>query len=315
LTWWALTTFATAFEGGLLDALDTPGTVREIAARTGTPAELVEAMLEVIASLGFLRREGGGFVATPGLAALMSGAARGDARADLTSTMLQGSEFFRSAMRRSLSRGWNFTDPAILEAQGNGSGMTADIMVQKVMPSLEGMAARMAEPDFTFLDVGAGIGAISIEMARRLPGARIVGLEPAPAPLALARKNVTHSGLGDRITLRQQRVEEMIDESVFDFILLPSVFFPGDVLAKGLARALRALRPGGWIMLPSLSADGHDLRATVGRLRFVMWGGDALRRDDLVGLLETAGFSPTTAVDVPGPGQMHMGIVFGRRPS
>jgi predicted O-methyltransferase YrrM len=315
LTWWALTTFASAFEGGLLDTLDTPHTAQDIGARTATPVELVEAMMGVVVALGFVRREGGGFVAAPGLAQLLSGPARADVRADLTSTILQGAEFYKSAMRRALTRGWDFTDPAILEAQGSGSGSIAEAMVEKVMPTLEGMSERMTAPGFSFLDVGAGTGTVSIEMARRLPHARVVGLEPAPAPLALAKKNIAHAGLSERITLRQERVEDMIDEAVYDFIWLPSVFFSSDVLAKGLKKALRALRPGAWIMLPSLSVDGDDLRPTVSRLRNVMWGGDVLRHEDLVGLLATAGFAPTLAVDVPGPGNMHMGILFGRRPA
>lgn len=66
------------------------------------------------------------------------------------------------------------------------------------------------------LDVGAGVGGICVAAARLWPNARVVGLEPAPAPLAEAHRNVAASGVGDRIELRSIRLDELTDIDAFD---------------------------------------------------------------------------------------------------
>ena len=63
-------------------------------------------------------------------------------------------------------------------------------------------------------------------MCRLFPTVRAVGLEPAQAPLALARRNVAGAGLEDRIELRGQRVEELADEEAFDVAWLPRASCP-----------------------------------------------------------------------------------------
>jgi hypothetical protein len=45
---------------------------------------------------------------------------------------------------------------------------------------------------------------------------------------------------------------------------------------RGLATVLRALRHGGWLILPAISSPGSDFRAALARLRNTLWGGGAL---------------------------------------
>src|SRR3989304_9423177 len=46
------------------------------------------------------------------------------------------------------------------------------------------------EDGWTFLDVGAGIGDFSISVARRLPGSRVIALEPFPSSHQLLLDNI-----------------------------------------------------------------------------------------------------------------------------
>src|SRR5207247_201868 len=129
------------------------------------------------------------------------------------------------------------------------AGAFCDIVLALLMPKLDGLPDRMHSLDATVLDVGTGSGQTAIELCRRLPDVRVVGLEPAPAPLALAKANVAEAGFGDRIELREQRVEAIAGRELFDFAWLPPAYMPNEVLRAGLASVHSALRPGGWVLL------------------------------------------------------------------
>ena len=113
-----------------------------------------------------------------------------------------------------------------------------------LFPHVPGLLDRLGSEAGAFLDVGAGVAAVSIAMCRQYPAIRAVGLEPASAPLELARRNVAAAGLNERIELRDRRVEELDDEAAFDVAWLPASFLPADTLATALGTVHRALRPG-----------------------------------------------------------------------
>jgi len=85
----------------------------------------------------------------------------------------------------------------------------------------------------TALDVGAGFGALSLPLARRLD--RVTALEPAPAMAALLREEATRAGARN-ITVIEQPLEEAV-VSPHDLILCAHV---GELLQPGSA-LLRAL--------------------------------------------------------------------------
>lgn len=64
------------------------------------------------------------------------------------------------------------------------------------------IAAETASPSTaTYLDMGCGIGSVLLMVAWRLPTARAFGIEAQDESIALARRNVSDNGLGDRVTL------------------------------------------------------------------------------------------------------------------
>jgi predicted O-methyltransferase YrrM len=98
------------------------------------------------------------------------------------------------------------------------------------------------------------VGVIAIELCRSYPALRVVGLEPAAAPLAQARRNVEAANLADRIELRQQRVEDLGDTEAFDLAYVAQVFLPDAAFEAGLRNVWRALRPGGGPTRPPTNA-------------------------------------------------------------
>lgn len=60
-------------------------------------------------------------------------------------------------------------------------------------------AAVEARPGDAVLDIGAGVGAAALALARRLPDVRVTGLEQDAALVRLARRNAEANGLADRV--------------------------------------------------------------------------------------------------------------------
>ena len=60
-------------------------------------------------------------------------------------------------------------------------------------------AAVDAGPDSHILDLGAGVGAVGLCVATRVPACRIVGIELQPELAALAERNAALNGVSDRL--------------------------------------------------------------------------------------------------------------------
>jgi catechol O-methyltransferase len=61
-------------------------------------------------------------------------------------------------------------------------------------------AMRSAEPKF-ILELGCYVGYGALRLARSSPQARVVSVEFLPANAAIARRNIEHAGLSDRVTV------------------------------------------------------------------------------------------------------------------
>ena len=206
--------------------------------------------------------------------------------ADLRNTLLQIGDLVARSRAGTLEAGWSHTDPLILQAQGEISAQPVQTLVEQVFPML-GLEVN------DFLDVGAGVGAMCIELCRRLPGVRVVGLEPQEAPFALARENVRAAGLEDRIELRQSIVQELDDEDAFDAAWLASMFMPRDVVQSALPVLLHAIREGGIVLTAAMGHGDDGLPDAAARLRAALWGAQ-VGLEELEALAREAGFADVT---------------------
>ncbi len=115
------------------------------------------------------------------------------------------------------------------------------------------------------LDVGTGTALIPIELCRRVPDVRVVGVDLAASMLELGRQNVSRAGLSDRIELRQTDAKAPpFADGAFAVVMSNSIVHhipePGDVLAQ----MVRVCRPGGVLFVRDLLRPADE--ATLNRL-------------------------------------------------
>jgi precorrin-6B methylase 2 len=187
--------------------------------------------------------------------------------------------------------GWQDRDPVVMQAFGEVSQGFWRNVERLGSPHL---IARLDRPGGRFLDVGTGVGWLSIGMMQRWPGLQAVGIEPLPGALALARANLAAAGLSDRMLLRLGRAEALRDVAAYDLVFVPGAFIPAAALPAILSAVRRALRPGGCLMLAVMQAPVD--RRRVAAFRAAVWGGDVIGLDGGEALVRAAGFDRMRAV-------------------
>jgi SAM-dependent methyltransferase len=205
--------------------------------------------------------------------------------------------------------GWTYSDSDVLQGGGEVTEGFANVL-PRLLPQLEGLAARLEGSDATFLDVGTGVARLAIAMARKWPSLRVVGLDVWGPSLALARKNVAEAGLETRVELREQPGEELPDERAFDLAWIPAPFVPAHALGRLVERAHRALRPGGWLLFAT-AKPGEDMRGAALRFHVALFGGAPSTQPEIEKLLIDKGL--TEVRTLPGPPRDFKMVVAGRR--
>ncbi len=204
--------------------------------------------------------------------------------------------FVRAALRQMLhlvelpdggGNGWSFDDPDILETQGRSSRLVARL--------LNDHAAR--NPDFgallaggaDFLDVGSGVGWISLSMAQDWPNLRAVGIDILEAALVLADRNLHRTGLAGRVTFHNRNVLDLDETGLFDVIFIPLIFIPETIVEDALGILYRALKPSGWLFTASYRVPEDSLQAALNDLKTTLSGGRAWTVEELDTLTSAAG--------------------------
>jgi SAM-dependent methyltransferase/AcrR family transcriptional regulator len=207
---------------------------------------------------------------------------------------------------------WAEQSDEVLLRQGNASAGTGYALATNLVPALDGLAARLDLRGARMLDVGTGVGALALAVARTLPRVEVVGIDVAARPLALAATAIAAApDVADRVSLRQQDVAELTDRDAFDLVWLPAPFLGVAAFQAGLARVSTALRPGGWVVVGTNPWPNDRLAATVAKWNAVRGGGNDYDTEAVAEALTAAGLGEQgTFPTVPG-GPV---LVAARRP-
>lgn len=292
---WLHAALATALELGLLELLTDPIRPEDLAARSGADPDLVDDVVAALVGLGAVERRDGFLEPSPSFQLLQSPAVAPVVRAAIRGDHIQTRNLLARVREGGDPVGWRLEDPVALTAQGETAGLIG-LLMEALLPGLEGLGDRMQRPGARILDVGAGVGVVSAELCRLWPAATAVGLEPHRVARELGRSRIAAAGFDDRIELRARRLEELADLAAYDLAFIPQPFLPAEALEIGLPRVQRALRPGGWLLalIDDLPAD-EPLTAAARRFRARVWGGGATSPEELGQALQAAGFEAARA--------------------
>ena len=116
------------------------------------------------------------------------------------------------------------------------------------------------------LDLATGTGDLAIEIARRVPGATVIGIDPSSQMLAIAEKKVAKRGLAERVTLQVGDAQALplancsVDAATIAFGIRN---VPDRV--KGLRELARVVRPGGRICVLELGEPQKGVMGAAAR--------------------------------------------------
>ena len=133
------------------------------------------------------------------------------------------------------------------------------------------------------LDVATGTGDLAIELARRIPRARVTGVDISEGMLEAGREKVSRGSLADRITLQRGDAEALdFADAAFDCVTVAFGVRNFGNLQVGLREMRRVLRPGGRCFVLEFSRPTAPVFGWVYGLYFhrvLPWVGRLVSRD------------------------------------
>lgn len=194
---------------------------------------------------------------------------------------------------------WEHDEP-FLEAVAQGLKTLPRMFVDAVLPKLPKLVERL-EGGAAVLDVGCGGGYALVELARRFPGVRCVGIDVDETSLRMARALIQEHGLQDRVEVRHVEGDRWPADLDGQFDLVTTFLVLHEIeprLKAGvLAQAARALKPGGQVLIfderyPSRPAELRDpskLFVVVAQWFEMTWGNVMNTREEIHALLREQG--------------------------
>ncbi len=126
--------------------------------------------------------------------------------------------------------------------------------------------ARKESPT-NILDVATGTGDLAIALAKAIPHAKVVAVDPSEGMLAVARRKVERLGLESQVELCEGAAEQL--DTPTDHFDVATVAFGvrnfGD-LEAGVSQIVRSLRPGGKLIVLEFAACNHPIMGPLYRI-------------------------------------------------
>ncbi len=153
------------------------------------------------------------------------------------------------------------------------------------------------EPGQRVLDVGCGTGSLAVRIRSQLPGVEVIGLDPDPKALAIARRKAARAGV-------EVRFEEGYGDALpfadacFDRVTSSLMLHHLELATRNamLREVLRVLRPGGSLHLLDFGWSGERSEGLLARL---LHSAEHLRENSdarVAALIGAAGFEAVERV-------------------
>lgn len=305
--YWPSRALLTALELDMFTAVGTGASAAQVANNIGTDPRATEMLLNVLVSLGTLRKQNEIFCNTPNSARYFCAGSPDNAQPGLLHMVHLWDSW--SKLTECVRSG----GPASLPRRERDEASTRDFIAAMDRNSRQRaqQIVRVVGTDFTrMLDLGGGSGAYSIAFAKGNPNAEFEILDVA-AVVPLTQQYVQRAGVESRI---HTRAGDMLTDDYgegYDLVLLSAIahmFSPEENRAL-LARIYRALAPNGRLVL-----QDFILNADKTSPKFAAWfslnmlvntrGGASYSEPEYREWLMAAGFRETRRVPLPGPSDL-----------
>ena len=146
------------------------------------------------------------------------------------------------------------------------------VIAPAVVDLRRGLEDRLVQlrPGACVLEVGSGGGQLAVDLATRRPDLTFTGVDLSAAQVARASRRAAHAGVGDRVRFAQGNALALpVEDAAFDAVVSVGSIKHWPDPARGLAECVRALRPGGSLVVVEVDRGCHldDARAFVARWR------------------------------------------------
>jgi len=170
------------------------------------------------------------------------------------------------------------------------------VTAKKILPALAGLAERLAAGG-AILEIGCGTGNFLLQAAKAFPGARLAGVDIDDESLAAAREKVEQAGLGKRIAVHKEKVDDAA--GAFDAVVMIEVLheIAPQIRPAVVGAAARTLKAGGWMVIIDETYPSKLDEARRPEFRFplqtafeeLIWGNVIPTREEQEQLLRDAG--------------------------
>ncbi len=117
----------------------------------------------------------------------------------------------------------------------------------------------------TVVDIGAGVGFLTLPLARRLQDCRIVACDILPGMLELLAEAAQQEGLGNVETLAMEAARVPLSDGTADLVTMVQVHHELSDPPALLADCRRVLRPGGTLAIIDWKGDQPGKEGASGR--------------------------------------------------
>jgi len=173
----------------------------------------------------------------------------------------------------------------------------------------------------TFLEVGSGPTFMSIEIARRIPQARIIDLDISEMMISIASRNVAEEGLSDRIVFRHGDAANMpFENAKFDFVVSSGSLHHWSKPIQVFEETCRVLKPGQPALISDVRKDASKEKVDEFcrhiKSRFMRWGlrhsvGESYTQQGIEELLSRTRFKEAERIELDDLGM----FIWLRRPA
>jgi SAM-dependent methyltransferase len=249
-----------------------PVTPVELAARTDTTERYVREWLNAMAASGYvtyvaasqaycLEPEQAVAFADPESPAYVPGLFQ------VVAAMWAGETKITANFRTGAGLEWGHQHPCLFEGTERffRSGYLGNL-IQSWLPALDGVVAKL-ERGAKVADVGCGVGASTIIMAKAYPRSRFFGFDYHAGSIELAKQRACDAGVADRVTFRVAKATEFPGDA-YDLIAHFDCLHDLEDPEGAATRARAAIADDGtWLVVEPFAGDRPEQNHTpVGRV-------------------------------------------------